>query len=189
MTKATLTGLLGGLTVLLTLALPLRAAEEAKAPKAYAVLIGVGKYSDGAINGRPYAEADVKALYDLLTDSQYLGIPKDHVKMLLGGAADKERNSQEATRDNILAAAKWVAKEAGRDDLVILTYIGQGAALGERGDRIAYFATDSSVKEPLKTAIPATALGEELDKLQSHQVCMFVDVFFKGYKPANGKRS
>src|SRR5262249_38296732 len=111
MTKATLIGLLGGLIVLLTLALPLRAAEEAKAPRAYAVLIGVGKYSDSAINTRPHAEDDAKALYDLLTDGKYLGIPKDHVKLLLGGAADKERHSQEATRDNILDAAKWVAKE------------------------------------------------------------------------------
>ena len=48
MTKATLTGLLGGLAVLLASALPLRAEEEARAPRSYAVLIGVEKYSDGA---------------------------------------------------------------------------------------------------------------------------------------------
>jgi C-terminal peptidase prc len=182
MTKATLTVLLA-----LALVLPLRAAEAARAPQAYAVLIGVGKYSDAAIQGRPYADADAQALYDLFTDKAYLGIPKDHVKLLLGGAADKDRGSQEATRDNILKAAAWVAKEAGHEDLVVFAYIGQGAALGERGDRIAYFATDSSVKDPTKTAVLATALGEDLDKLQSHRVCMFVDVFFKGYKPTNGK--
>ncbi|HKI31083.1 MAG TPA: S41 family peptidase [Gemmataceae bacterium] len=186
MTKAMLAGLLGGLTALLIMALPLRAAEEAKAPKAFVVLIGVGKYSDGAIQTRPHAEDDVKALYDLFTDPVYLGVPKDHVKLLLGGAADKGRNSQEATKDNILKAAKWVATEAGRDDLVIFTYVGQGAALGERGDHIAYFATDSSVKDPTNTAVLATALGEDLDKLQSRKVCLFVDVYFKGYKPAGG---
>jgi C-terminal peptidase prc len=187
MTKATLTGLLGGLAVLLTSALPLRAAEEAKAPRSFAVLIGTGKFSDAAIQSRPHAEDDAKALYDLFTDPKYLGVPKDHVKLLLGGAADKERNSQEATKDNILKAAKWVATEAKRDDLVLIAYIGQGTALGERGDRIAYFATDSNVKDPTKTAVLASTLGEELDKLKSHQVCLFVDVFFKGYKPANGK--
>jgi C-terminal peptidase prc len=186
MTKAKLAGLLGALTTLLTLALPLWAAEGTKTPKAFVVLIGVGKYSDSAIQARTHAEDDVKALYDLFTDPQYLGVPKDHVRLLLGGAADKERKSQEATKDNILKATKWVATQAGRDDLVIFAYIGQAAALGERGDNIAYFATDSSVKDPTKTAVLATALEEDLDKLQSHKVCFFVDVSFRGYKPAKG---
>jgi C-terminal peptidase prc len=186
MTKA-LTGLLGGCAALLLLALPLRADEAVKAPNSYAVLIGAGHFSDNAIKDRPHAEDDAKALYDLLADPKYLGIPKDHIKLLLAGAADKERHSEEATRANILKEAAWVAKEAKRDDLVIFAFLGQGAALGERGDRIAYFATDSSVKDPAKTAVLATALGEDLDKLQSHRVCLFVDVYFKGYKPANGK--
>jgi carboxyl-terminal processing protease len=187
MTKAKLAGLVGGLALLLTVALPLRAAEDTREPKAYVVLIGAGRFSDTAITSRPHAEDDVKSLYDLLTDPKYIGVPKNHVKLLLGGAADKDRNSQEATKDNILSAAKWVAKEAKRDDLVVFAFIGQGAALGERGDRIAYFATDSNVKDPAKTAVLASALGEDLDKLQSHRVCLFVDVYFKGYKPSNGK--
>jgi len=68
-------------------------------------LIGAGKFSNAAIQGRAHAEDDAKALYDLLTDPKYLGVPKDHVKLLLGGAADKDRHSEEATRDNILKAA------------------------------------------------------------------------------------
>jgi C-terminal peptidase prc len=185
MTRATLRRLLGGLIVLVILALPLHA-EESRAPRTYAVLIGVGTYSDAAIQGRPHAEADVQALYDLFTDKQYLGVPAENVRLLLGGAKDEKRHSQEATRENILKAAKWLATEARRDDLVLFAYIGQGAALGEHADRIAYFSTDSSVKEPVKTAVLATALGEELDKLESHRVAMFVDVYFKGYKPPKG---
>src|SRR5579885_3586466 len=155
MTKATRTRLLGCLAVVLTVALPLRAEDKAapRTPQAYAVLIGVGKYSDAAIKGRAHAEDDVKALYDLFTDKNYLGVPKDHVKLLLGGAADKERPSQEATKDNILKAAKWVAGEAKRDDLVLFAYVGQGAALGERADHVAYFGTDASVKDLTKTAV------------------------------------
>ncbi|HEX5268859.1 MAG TPA: S41 family peptidase, partial [Gemmataceae bacterium] len=187
MTKA-FTGLLGATAALLVLALPLRAAEApSKEPTTYAVLIGAGTFSDKAIQNRAHAEDDVKALYDLFTDAKYLGAPKDHVKLLLGGAADKDRHSEEASRANILKDLAWVAKQAKHDDLVLIAFIGQGAALGERGDRVAYFATDSSVKDPAKTAVLATAIGEDLDKLQSHRVCLFVDVYFKGYKPANGK--
>ncbi len=166
MTKATLRGLLGGMTIWLVLALPLRAAEDVGKPSAYVVLIGVGKYSDAAIQSRPHAEDDVQALYDVFTDKAYLGMPKDHIKLLLGGAKDEKRSSQEATKENILQAAKWLAKEAKRDDLVVFTLIGQGAALGEHADRMAYFATDSDVKDPVKTAVLATSLGDDLDKLQ-----------------------
>ncbi len=186
MTRATLARLLGGWIALLSLALPLWAAEGVRPPTVYAVLIGVGKYDDTAIQTRPHAEDDVKALYDLFTDPRYLGASRDHVQLLLGGAADRERNSQGATRDNILKAAKWVTTQAGRDDLVLIAYVGQGAALGERGDRIAYFAADSSLKEPARTAVLAAALGEELDRLRSQRVCLFVDVCFKGYRPARG---
>jgi len=186
MTKALRTGLVGSLLALLALALPFQAAEEARTPKTYVVLIGIGKFSDPAIKSRPFAENDAKALYDLFTSKEYLGVPKDQVKLLLSGLADKERNSQEASRDNILKAARWVAAEAGRDDKVLFAFIGQGAALGERGDRIAYFATDSDVKDTAKTGVLATALTEELDKLKSQHVCMFVDVFFKGYTTAKG---
>ncbi len=185
MTRPTLRGLLGGLILLFVIAVPLRA-EEARAPKAYAVLIGVGHYSDAAIQSRPHAEADAQALYDVFTNKDYLGIPTENIRLLLGGAQDQKRHSEEATRDNILKAAKWVAGQAKRDDLVILAYIGQGAALGEHADRVAYFATDSSVKDSVKTAVLASALGEELDRLESHKVAMFVDVYFKGYKPLKG---
>ncbi|HZT81159.1 MAG TPA: S41 family peptidase, partial [Gemmataceae bacterium] len=174
---------LAGLTALLTLVLPLRAAAE---PRAYAVLVGVGRYADAAIQGRSHAEDDVRALYDLLTDPRHLGIPRDHVRLLLGAGPDKARPSETATRANVLAATRWVAAEAGPDDLVVFAWVGQGAALGERGDRIAYFAADSSVKDPARSAVLAPVLGEELDRLQSHRVCLFVDVSFKGYRPANG---
>jgi C-terminal peptidase prc len=186
MTKATLTGLLGGLMAVVALASPARAAEEAAAPRAFAVLVGISKYEDKNIEARPHAEADVKALYDVLTDKGYLGLEKDRVRLLLGGEADAGRNSQPATKENILKAAQWVATEAKRDDLVIFAFVGQGAALGERGDRIVYLAKDSTVKDMAKDAVPAAALGEELDKLKSRRFAALVDVYYKGYTPAGG---
>src|SRR5262249_45995896 len=105
---------------------------------------------------------------------------------LLLGTTDKERGSQQASRDNILKAVRWATTEARRDDLVLFALIGQGAALGERGDRITYFASDSDVKDASRTSVLAAALGEDLDKLKSPRVCLFVDVYFKGYTPVKG---
>jgi hypothetical protein len=73
------------------------------------------------------------------------------VKLLLG-SEDKKRNSQPATRENILAALKWVADNAEKNDLVIFGFFGQGAPLGEKG---CYFAVDSNYKKRAKNAIAA----------------------------------
>src|SRR5882724_7282985 len=133
MTKALSKALLGTCFAL-AVALPLRAAEEVKTtPKSYAVLIGISDCGDKDITPRPHAEDDAKALYDLCTNKDYLGV--DHVRLLLG-KDDAGRKSQKATRENILKALSWVATEAKRDDLVILAWIGQGAPLNEQADKL-----------------------------------------------------
>jgi C-terminal peptidase prc len=185
MTKVKLTGLIGGLIAALAIVLPSPAAEEAAPSRAFAVLVGIGKYADGKIQPRPHAEEDIKALYDLVTNKDYLGVEKERVRLLLG-TPDAGRHSQAATKENILKAAHWVAGEAKKNDLVIFAFVGQGAALGERGDRIAYLASDSTVKDMAKNSVLASALGEELDKLKSQRFAAFVDVYFKGYTPEGG---
>jgi C-terminal peptidase prc len=186
MTKATIAGLLGGLLATLAVSWAAHAAEATPAPRTYVVLVGISHYADPNIKPRPHAEDDVKAFYDLFTDRQYLGVPQDHVRLLLGGSADSKRNSQPATRENILKSVQWLAAESRRDDLVIFLFIGQGAALGERGDRICYLASNSTVASMAKTGIIASALGEEMDKVKAQHSCAFVDVHFRGYTLAGG---
>lgn len=158
---------------------PALAAEE-KAARPYAVLIGISNYADKDIKPRPHAEDDVKALYDLFTNKSYLGIPADHIKLLLG-TPDPKRNSEPATRENILKAAKWLATEATVNDPAFLVFVGEGASFGDRNDRIAYLASDSTVKDRAKNSVAAADLGAELDKLKSHKFVAFVDVDFKGF--------
>jgi hypothetical protein len=95
------------------------------------VLVGVGKYADPQILSRPFAEDDVKALYDVITSKEYLGIDPQHVRLLLS-EVDPKRPSQVATHQNIVDAFKWAASNAGRDDLVLVALVMQGAPLGER---------------------------------------------------------
>ena len=178
MTKAKLSGLLVGLVLALATLSPVRASD---APShAYAVLVGVSKYADGQINPRPHAEADIKAFYDVLSNKEYLGIEPARMHLLLG-TADEQRKSEPATKQNIIKALHDVASKAGRDDLVIFAFIGQGASLGEAGDRVCYLASDSTLKDRAKNAVAAADLEQELDKLASQRFCAFVDVFFKGY--------
>jgi C-terminal peptidase prc len=178
MTKAKLTGLLAGLVLVALSALPLRAAETQ--PHPYVVLVGISQYGDKQIKPRPHAEADAKALYDLFTNKEYLGVDADHVHLLLG-SPDAQRKSEPATHDNILKVLRWVTTQAGHDDLVIFAFIGQGAPLGGSGSRLGYLAADSTLKDRAKNALAAGEIGEILDKLKSQRFCAFLDVDFHGY--------
>lgn len=161
--------------MMLASALPLRAEETQS--KAYVVLVGISRYEDPQIKPRPHAETDVKALYDLFTAKKYLGVEKDHIRLLLG-TQDAKRHSEPATRENILKELKWAAQSAGRNDLVVFAFIGQGGPLG---DRTCYFGTDSTFKDRTKNAVAAPEIEHALEKLKSQRLCVLVDVNFKGF--------
>jgi carboxyl-terminal processing protease len=171
------------------LALPLRAEEPVASParnagsgeqQPYVVLIGISKYADKQIKPRPHAEADVKALHELLTNKKYLGVDAQHCRLLLGDP-DGTAGSQAATRDNILKSLHWLADNAKSSDLVILTFIGEGGPLGESGDRRCYFASDSTFKGRDKDAITTGEIADALKNLKSQRFCALLDVDFKGF--------
>jgi C-terminal peptidase prc len=176
MTKVTLTGWVGGLVLALTAILPTRAADEKTHP--CVVLVGINKYADEQILPCPHAEADVQALYDLFTSKENVGLPPENVRLLLGKPNSK-RPSELATHANILKAVRWAAANAGRDDLVVLAFVIQGAPLNERA---CYFGTDSTLKDRNKNAVSSSEIEDALANLKSRRFCAFLDVNFKGYK-------
>src|SRR5437667_11975307 len=63
--------------------LPLFADDAAKQKQGpYVVMVGVSNYDDKAIQPRPTADADAKALHELFTDAQYGGVAKDRAALL-----------------------------------------------------------------------------------------------------------
>ncbi len=174
MRKAMLFGLVGCLLGVIA-APPARAAEAG--PKAFVVLVGVKDYTDKAIKDRVHTEDDAKALYDLFTNKDYLNTPADHVKLLLG-TKDEKRPSEEATKDNILKALHWAITKAGKDDLVVFAFLGQGAPFGERS---CFFGKDSTFKDRAKDAINAGEIEKELESLKSERFVALIDIFFKGF--------
>ena len=179
--KAMFTGILAGACAVMALAGPARAAGAQ--PQPYVVIVGISNYADKQIKPRPHAEDDAKALYDLFTDKDAFGVDADHARLLLG-TDDAKRGSQSATRENILNALKWVAKEAGPDDLVIFAFFGEGGPLGDTGDRRCYFAADSTFKGRDKDAVAAGEIAEALKNLKSQHFAVFLDVDFKGFTGA-----
>src|SRR4030095_2861195 len=91
---------------------------------------------------------------------------------------DKTRNSEPATRANILKALNWIQKTTARDDLVIFAFLGNGAPLGERS---VYFATDSTFKDRAKDAVASGDIENAVEHMQSNRFVAFVDVNFMGF--------
>ncbi len=184
MAKSKLVGLLGALVLAALVVLPVRAAEAP--PQPYVVVVGIDKYKDPQILPRTHAEADARAVYDLLRNKDYLGVDADHVRLLLGSAEAKggDNQAQPATHANILKALHWAADKARADDPVLFFFFGQGAPLFER---TCYFAVDSTFKKRAKDAVAAGEIEVALGKLKSQRFCAFLDVNFKGFDAGKEK--
>ncbi len=152
-------------------------AEEEHVPQPYVVLVGIDKYQDAQIKSRKHAEADAKALYDLFLSKDHLGVAAKNMKLLLG-TPDKTRNSEPATRANVMKALQWLEKNTKKDDLVIFAYLGNGAPIGERS---CYFALDSTYKNRDKDAVASADIEGVVDHIQSQKLVALIDVNFLGF--------
>jgi carboxyl-terminal processing protease len=137
---------------------------------AYAVLIGVGEYADKAIQARPSAEADAKAMHELVTDAKHIGVPAERAKLLTG---------KNATKENILKAIQEAVDKTGKDDLLLISYFGRGAPVGF--DKVAFLATDSTVTERAKNGIASEELSNIMKAVKSQRLCVLTDIAFKGF--------
>lgn len=171
--------LFGGLSLFLLT--PTLRAEEAPVPAPHVLIVGISDYKDPQIKDRPLAETDAKALYDLFLNKKYLGVKKSNIRLLLG-KPDEKRDSQLASKANILKGVDWLVKEDDREDLAIFVFIGQGGPFADKEEELAYFAADTSLKDRTKTSVAAGAIGEKLNNLRSRRFCAFVDVNFKGFE-------
>ena len=163
---------------------PAIAADEKAAPsQTYAVIVGAGEFKDAQIKGRPTAETDAKALYDVLTDAAVGGIPADHVQLLLTGKDDK-RDAKGATKANVLAAVKKVVEKAGINDRVLVVWIGQGASTGER---TCLFLGDSTFKDRAKDALTSSELEAEFKTVKAKEVIGVLDFDLKAFDVSKEK--
>ncbi len=155
--------------------------DETQPGQTYVVLVGIDKYQDPQIKSRTHAEADARALYDLFINRNYLGVPVENVKLLLGSADGKGKEpAEKATRENILKAITWLEKTTKANDLVIFGFIGEGAPLGERS---CYFAVDSTYKDRDKNGVAGADLEGHFEKVASQRFVALIDVNFLGFNP------
>jgi C-terminal peptidase prc len=134
----------------------------------YIVIVGVGEFKDPAIQARPTADADAKALHALLTDPKYLGVPADRAKLLL---------SADATHDAVVKALDAAVTATGPNDLLLVAFFGRGTSVA---DKPCFFTSDSTVKDRAKTALVSTDLEPVFKKVKGQNAVLLMDVQYKG---------
>ncbi|HET6572675.1 MAG TPA: S41 family peptidase [Fimbriiglobus sp.] len=161
---------------------PVRAADAPAAPKGpFVVLAGVGQFQDKAIDPRPTAAADARALAKLFADPKHLHTTPDRVVLL---TADPKEGERKATRENIVKALHEAVAETGKDDTIIIGLFGRGASVGED---TAFFTADATFKERAKTALLGSDLVPDLKLAKDRKVCLLMDVSFKGFDAGKEK--
>ncbi|MSQ93481.1 MAG: S41 family peptidase [Gemmataceae bacterium] len=167
------------LVLLALLVLPLGLLNaQSVAPNTHAVLVGIDSYSDAKIKPRKHAEADIKALHELIVSKDYLGADPKNVHMLLAKQGDKDGP---AIRDNILKSLDAVVAKAGPNDLVLFAFFGQGCPLGEQ---VGFFGTDGTAKDRLKTALNGADIAKALEGLKAKRFCAFIDINLTDFENA-----
>lgn len=172
-----LLGVVAAATTLWAEVAPARADEPIKPASAAVVVVGVGEFQDKAIDPRPTAVNDAKALHQILTDPKTLGVPEDRAKLLTGEAA---------TRDAIVEAVNNAIAKTGKDDTVIIAFFGRGASAN---DKTVFFTPQTVLKERGKSGLVfSTDLGPAFKKIKGQRVLLLMDVHYKGFKPAGGEK-
>lgn len=162
-------------------------AEQPAAPKPggpFVVIVGAGQFADKAIQPRPTADADAKALYDLLSDPKYLGVKPERTRLLLS-APDATRKGEVASHDAIVKAVEAATSETGKDDLIVIAFFGRGATTG---DKTVFLTPDTTFQDRAKTSL---VFGNDLEaafkKVKGQKVLFMMDVSYKGFDAGKEK--
>ena len=119
---------------------------------------------DKAIEPRPTAAADARALYKLFADPKHLNTTPERVVLLTAAPDEGERK---ATRENVIQALHEAVAKTGKDDTIIIGLFGRGATVGED---TAFFTADATFKERAKTALLGSDLVPDLKLARDRKV-------------------
>jgi len=145
----------------------------------WAVVIGVGEYEHRTIPKLRYATKDAEAIYRFLTTQG--GYPKEHVLLLT------DATPQKPTLLNIKRAlGDFLARRAGRDDMVLIYFAGHGApevdAGGVEADGLSKYLIprDGDPDSLYTTALPMDEIQRIFSRVQAERIVMLLDTCYSG---------
>ena len=160
--------------------------ESFKPQQQWAVVIGVDSYRDNRIPALACAEKDAREIANVF--HRKMGFKEDHIKVILG---------KEGTQQNIRSAlGTWLARNTGKEDLVLIFYAGHGApeidptknSTKKSQDGWAKYLVphDAKADDLYATGIPMAEIATIFDRIEAERVIFISDACYSG---AAGGRS
>ncbi|MBN1857619.1 PKD domain-containing protein, partial [Candidatus Bipolaricaulota bacterium] len=158
----------------------------------WVLAIGISDYA--TVNDLQYAREDAVAIARWALSE---GVPLDHLRLLLDeqGRVDDVGGLSSGPADllHVREALGWLRREAGENDLVIVSFSGHGArAEDDNGDESdgwdeLFVLRDTIVGAEAETALRDDELAGFVGRIPSQRVVLLLDTCFSGGAEAGGR--
>ncbi len=154
------------------------ARAEAVAPnRPFVVIVGAGRFADKAIQPRPSADADARALGRVFADPRFAEVGPERT-LVLTAAPDEKAGERKATRPNIVEALRQAVAGTEKHGTIVFAYFGRGASFG---DNTCLFTAETVFKDRARTGLLGLDLQPLLRSARDRKLCLLLDVSFQGF--------
>ncbi len=142
----------------------------------WALVIGINKFQDERVPKLKYTSKDASDFAALLRDPTYGHFADDHVHLL---------TDEQATTRKIKEELNWLARNAGKDDLVVVFLSSHGSPREKDTAGVNYVITsDTDLKDAdslFATAMPMVELAEVVrTRVRARRAAIFLDTCHSG---------
>ena len=142
----------------------------------WALVIGINKFQDTHVPKLKYTSKDAHDFADLLKDPAYGHFAEDHVHLL---------SDEQATTRRIKEELNWLARSAGKDDLVVVFLSSHGSPREKDTAGVNYVITnDTDLKDAdslFATALPMVELADVVrTRIRARRAAIFLDTCHSG---------
>jgi len=145
----------------------------------WALIIGIGSFTDPNIAPLRYTASDASSFSDALLDPKIGGFKPDHVRSLL---------DDQATTKNIKIDLNWLARSAGPDDLVVVYVATHGSSRDLDTVGVNYIIThDTEIGAKIDpdtlyaTALPMVEISNAIaTRVKARKAAIFLDTCYSG---------
>jgi hypothetical protein len=145
----------------------------------WALIIGIGSFTDRNIEPLKYTASDAKSFLDALEDPKIGGFSPDHVHSLVDA---------DATTKNIKMQLNWLARSAAPDDLVVVYVATHGSSRELDTVGVNYIIThDTEIGANIDpdslyaTALPMVEISNAIaNRVKARRAAIFLDTCYSG---------
>jgi uncharacterized caspase-like protein len=153
----------------------------------WALIVGIGNFTDPNIQPLKYTASDAQSFQDALLDPKIGAFPPDHVHSLL---------NEDATTKNIKMQLNWLARSAGPDDIVVVYVATHGSSRDLDTVGVSYIIThDTEIGANIDpdslyaTALPMVDIANAIaTRVKASRAAIFLDTCFSGNAAAGNTK-